>query len=367
MGCALRTSTTSTTPVTPLKHETEVERIFDPTPQALREAASETHSRSITDEVEILKGPDCQHMKKEVSLESVRAPVQQDVTVCDIDDELQGDDARRKVLDAVNPDASIVQVLPHSHFAAHIPVGPAQRHGAVKVYFIRHAQSSRRNSGGAADGSPDLGLSNLGQEQAQRLGQWLEHQLRRLVPDKLLIVTSPMRQCLLTMMPAIEALKLPREACVCHGSAYEFGHAGMDVPPGASATEIEEAWPVRCVEFGDTGWDYRGVSPVETGPELLLRIRRLGTWLAEVAIPDLLRRQSSDTPVLVACMHETLLDLLIRMLVDGEKPWDYSREVKYRIQNSYVAELQWSGDGTVTLIRKSSGDHLRFAVQSVIS
>eukprot|EP00971_Amphidinium_carterae_P328064 6459759-Amphidinium_carterae.1 len=34
---------------------------------------------------------------------------------------------------------------------------------------------------------------------------------------------------------------------------------------------------------------------------------------------------------------------------------------------SQVAELSWSGDGTVRLVRKSSGDHLRFAVQSLIS
>mmetsp|Transcript_54363 Transcript_54363/g.100400 ORF Transcript_54363/g.100400 Transcript_54363/m.100400 type:complete len:363 (-) Transcript_54363:89-1177(-) len=362
MGCGR--SVPAETPVTPLSptaaESPEIdatgERLFEPAAQALRDAATASDAAPTQTEVEILSDKEVGVVKRELTLESIKVPVQQDILVSDVFDDDFG--------------SSIVHVPPPVHLFSQLP--PANGHrGTVKVLLIRHAQSSRKSSsdtdGFNVTGAVDLGLSNLGHEQAARLGQWLAHELRRLVPDNLLVVSSPMRQCLLTMLPAIEALRLPRDICVCHGSAYEFGHAGVDVPAGATATEIEEEWPFRCVEFGSSGWDYRGVSPVETGPELLLRMRRLGSWFAEVAIPELLQRKGRETPVLVACMHETLLDLLIRMLVDGEKPWDYSREIKYRIQNSYVAELSWSGDGTVRLVRKSSGDHLRFAVQSLIS
>mmetsp|Transcript_57785 Transcript_57785/g.135104 ORF Transcript_57785/g.135104 Transcript_57785/m.135104 type:complete len:360 (-) Transcript_57785:81-1160(-) len=359
MGCGR--SIPAETPVTPLSPaaavETEIatERLFEPAAQApLRDAAAEGVTAPNQTKVEVWSEQEASTaLEREPSLESVIVLVQQDVLVSDVFDDDFG---------------SIVHVPPPVHLFSQMPLANAHS-GTVKVYLIRHAQSSRRSASDADNrtGAVDLGLSNLGHEQAARLGQWLAHELRGLVPDRLLVVSSPMRQCLSTMLPAIEALRLPRDVCVCHGSAYEFGHAGVDVPAGASAAEIEEEWPFRCVEFGASGWDYRGVSPVETGPELLLRMRRLGSWFAEVAIPELLRMQGKETPVLVACMHETLLDLLIRMLVDGEKPWDYSREIKYRIQNSYVAELSWSGDGTVRLVRKSSGDHLRFAVQSLIS
>lgn len=237
----------------------------------------------------------------------------------------------------------------------------------LRILLIRHA-AYRGSSGGAV---PDPGLSSLGEQQAQRLSAWLEHELHDISPDGVFVVSSPMRRCLATMRPVMEGLSLPREYCICHGAAYDLACAGVDMA-GSSQSDVENEFPVSCVGFGTSGWDYQGSSPKETEPEFLARLRRLVSWLEQEAFRFPASRgswsgQGDKSPVLLLCMHEAVLDLIIRILVDGEAPLHhYDGKIRHPIKNSFTTEVVRSEDGAFSLVRENSSEHMRFAVPTLM-
>lgn len=237
----------------------------------------------------------------------------------------------------------------------------------LRILLIRHA-AYKGSSGGAV---PDPGLSLLGEQQAQRLSAWLEHELHDVSPDGVFVVSSPMRRCLATMRPVVERLGLPREYYICHGAAYDVACAGMEMP-GSSQSDVDSEFPVSCIGFGASGWDYRGSSPKETEPEFLARVRRLVSWLEHEAFRFPASRRSwsgrgDKSPVLLLCMHEAVLDLIIRILVDHEAPLHhYDGKIRHPIKNSFITEVVRSEDGALSLVRENSSEHMRFAVPTLM-
>merc|ERR1711957_1008180 len=183
-----------------------------------------------------------------------------------------------------------------------------------------------------------------------------------------LFVASPMLRCLETSLPTIQALNLPRDCWICHGSAYELGAAGLDMP-GLTQFETEQVYPCRCIGFTAKGWDYQGCSSLETKPEFLSRIQRFIRWIQQDAFlsQPLQDSSSAELPTLVLCMHLTILDLVMRSLVDHETLEDYNGEIKYKIHNSFFTELLRHADGSVSVLRHNSGEHLRTATQPILT
>jgi len=227
----------------------------------------------------------------------------------------------------------------------------------LRVLLTRHAQSANKTRAESEAASSDPGLSEQGSQQAALLGDALSTELRHCVPGGLIVVSSPMRRCMLTVLPAIRLLDLPQEDCICHGAAFEFGCAGKACP-GSTPEEVQAQLPFRCEGFGPFGWDYQGGSAKETEPEARLRIERLVHWLAAEAVPTLQRRQGAADRTLLICMHQTILDLLVQYLVDGTgERWRYG-EIRYKLQNAGITELSIGPDGAIHIVRKNDGRHL---------
>jgi len=232
------------------------------------------------------------------------------------------------------------------------------------MLVVRHAQSANKGRvrGSLPDHNP--GLTDLGHEQAQLLAKRLKRDLRpTLIRDRgVLVVCSPMRRCLLTILPAIQELKLPVEDCVVHGGAYEYGAAGTAYA-GTTPAEVAEEFPqFRPEGFSAAGWDYRGSNAHENQPDIKERVPRLAAWLQEEAAEALRRRELSaptrTVHTLIFVTHQSLQDLLCQVMVDGtDEKWVYG-EVMHKLQNAGVTEVMLSSEGTATFGEKNAGDHL---------
>lgn len=225
----------------------------------------------------------------------------------------------------------------------------------VRLMLIRHGQSGNKEKSEGSAASKDPGLSQLGHDQAGKLGNRMGRDLRKACPGGVMVVSSPMRRCLFTALPTVRALNLPREDCICHGSAYEYGCAGTD-HTGSLPSDVESEVPFSCVGFGPNGWDYQGNSPKENDLETVERIHRFRDWLMEVPVPALLERPVKERYLLLV-MHQTVLDLLVQILVDGNADkWEYG-SLKYKLRNTGVTELAVTGN-MVSILSENDGSHL---------
>merc|ERR1711865_58199 len=102
-------------------------------------------------------------------------------------------------------------------------------------------------------------------------GHRLAHDLKDVEPGNLIVASSPMRRCLLTIRPAVYGLKLAPGDCIVHGSCFEFGCAGL-ANKGTLAKQITADFP----DFAPAGfnadgtWDYQGTNDKENGDEAKL-------------------------------------------------------------------------------------------------
>mmetsp|Transcript_88239 Transcript_88239/g.156224 ORF Transcript_88239/g.156224 Transcript_88239/m.156224 type:complete len:394 (+) Transcript_88239:126-1307(+) len=216
-----------------------------------------------------------------------------------------------------------------------------------RILLVRHAQSANKNRAEGQAASADPGLTDLGHEQAEALGRKLAAEFRADLllkgnaDSSALIVSSPMRRCLLTIRPAVNLLKLGPDSVFCHGACFEYGCAGT-VHAGSSAADVVEEFPeFSPVGFRDDGmWDYQGSSPKEIEAECRQRVLRIGDWLRTQA-PNLLRRHASERglPTLILVIHQTLSDALCRLLIDGSvEEWEYL-DIAYKTSNACLTEL----------------------------
>jgi len=219
--------------------------------------------------------------------------------------------------------------------------------GEVKVLFVRHARSGNKARAKGEAASEDPALSDLGYDQADCLAKRLEVDFRNKKEGSVIVASSPMRRCLLTILPSIRRLDLLRPGDrLCHGGCYEFGCAGRRYP-GSSEEEISEDFPeFQTVGFSPRGtWDYRGDHSMETEVEARGRAYRVVDWIWEVADELRLRPLGRCPRTLVLTIHQTMADLVCRILIDGsDSDWRYG-EIKYPLHNAGITEVVLDANG----------------------
>jgi len=224
----------------------------------------------------------------------------------------------------------------------------------IRLLLVRHAQSANRDRLSGEQASPDPELSDRGFQQADALGKRLEYQFRpfRGQWNSLLVVSSPMKRCILTIRPAVQKFQLwlSPGLILCHGSCYEYGCAGKRFG-GTPARDISKDFPeFKPVGFGKGGyWDYCGDNPKETETECRARGARIKEWLQGEAAAALLSQsnghKSSGTPTILLCIHQTIADLLCHLFVEGSGDgWKYG-DIKYKLSNTGMTEIFLHPDG----------------------
>lgn len=235
-----------------------------------------------------------------------------------------------------------------------VPRSPGHKcHSLVRLLLVRHAQSANKalKSGQRASANP--GLTDLGLQQAEALGT-------RLAKDYgpqsvkncggVVVVSSPMRRCLLTIQPTVRELALGPDSCICHGACFEYGCAGKAYR-GTTPTEILEEFPgFSPVGFGRGGsWDYCGDNDKENEADCRARGARIVEWLRRDASLMLQSRASvNSTGTIIFCTHQTIADLLSQLLVDGSPAaWQYG-DIKNPLRNASLTEIFLHPTGQAT-------------------
>lgn len=238
----------------------------------------------------------------------------------------------------------------------------------VRLLIIRHAQSANKQRGGRK-ATADPELTDLGYEQADALSGRLKKDFTPEVLQKtpLWVVCSPMRRCLLTILPTLKALKLSKDICLCHGSFYEFGCAGKDrrtSTPNDIVYDFPEFTPVGFDSAGQ--WDYRGSHAKETEQECRDRCIRLADWLhCEAAATLRARSTGKDSPTLLLVIHQSLADLLCQVLTEGDGgKWNYG-DITNKLSNAGITEVFLHPDGQATFGRKNDDTHNLFTQLSM--
>jgi broad specificity phosphatase PhoE len=236
------------------------------------------------------------------------------------------------------------------------PSGASQESGVrVRLLIVRHAQSANKaidkKAGQKAAQDPEL--TDLGYDQAYALSE----RMRRDFPPEVLsrtpltVISSPMRRCLLTILPTVQRLKLGKDNCLCHGGFYEFGCTGLDKRT-STPSDITYEFP----EFSPTGfsasgqWDYRGSNLKETEQEHKERGLRLVEWLQNEAAASLRARcTGTDCPTILLAIHQSLADLLLQILVEGTaEKWSYG-EIENKVTNASFTEVFLYANGSASL------------------
>lgn len=238
--------------------------------------------------------------------------------------------------------------------------------GQVRLLLVRHAESANKKRRPGQRASADPGLTDHGHQQAEELGKRLSRDLRPLwgktgKDDLVVVVSSPMKRCLLTILPAVHRLMLAPGSCLCHGGSYEYGCAGqaqMGSTPAEIAAEFPEFSPVG---FGDGGmWDYRGENAKESEKDCKERITRLLQWVHFTVAAELRARAAgtSGAATVILVTHQTVADLICQQYLDGsDDKWAYG-DIKYKLQNAGITELFLNSDGQATIGRINDCAHL---------
>jgi len=229
----------------------------------------------------------------------------------------------------------------------------------VQLLIIRHGKSANRGRAKGQAASLDPELSEVGFEQAEALGVRLEKELRRINTGDLIIASSPMRRCLLTVRPAIFKLRVPQRNCFTHGGCFEYGCAGLG-NPGTPLDDIMTNFPeFTPVGFkADGSWDYQGSSQRENEEDAKPRARRIVDWIWDMA-HSLSTRPSRRGKVMILSFHQTMSDLVTQLLVDGtDSLWVYG-DMKYKLQNTGITTISLQGDRDARLEVQNDHGHLR--------
>lgn len=215
----------------------------------------------------------------------------------------------------------------------------------MRLLLVRHAQSANKRRASGEEASKDPGLSDLGLQQADSLCERLLDILSERKVDRrsgLLVVSSPMLRCLLTIQPAVERLRLARGRCLCHGACFEYGCAGAEFR-GSTEEEVVLGFPdFQPVGFGAEGrWDCRSRGRREEDADFVARGNRVVKWIREEGLARLraLGADGPSAPTLILTTHQTFGDLLCHLLLEGSaERWEYGN-VRHRLQNAAVTEI----------------------------
>eukprot|EP00403_Amphidinium_massartii_P028789 CAMPEP_0178399916 /NCGR_PEP_ID=MMETSP0689_2-20121128/15522_1 /TAXON_ID=160604 /ORGANISM="Amphidinium massartii, Strain CS-259" /LENGTH=483 /DNA_ID=CAMNT_0020020699 /DNA_START=99 /DNA_END=1547 /DNA_ORIENTATION=- len=245
--------------------------------------------------------------------------------------------------------------------------GPWQ--GDVRLLLIRHAQSANKGRRHGQKACPDPELTDLGYDQANMLAKRMSREFRQKRPN-LLIVSSPMRRCLLTILPSLKLLPIEQENCLCHGSCYEYGAVGKHFR-GTHSSDISSDFPdFKLLGFNAEGhWDsnIHHEKEKEDDSDCRARGQRVKSWLVAEAVPKL-REISKDVPVnglrsrelptVAFVTHQTIADLLCHLFLESSADeWRYG-DIRYRLSNASMSEIIIHADGSATMGDLNDGSHL---------
>jgi broad specificity phosphatase PhoE len=124
----------------------------------------------------------------------------------------------------------------------------------------------------------DPGLSEIGKQQAERVAAYLET-LITLLGKRVLIVTSPMRRALQTVMPLVESAGLPREQVVAYVEMFEVGSSLLtrEHRPSQVAAQLEAEYPLHCRGIPGDELYIEGAE-TESGAAANARVDRVIAW-----------------------------------------------------------------------------------------
>mmetsp|Transcript_122931 Transcript_122931/g.342564 ORF Transcript_122931/g.342564 Transcript_122931/m.342564 type:complete len:346 (-) Transcript_122931:51-1088(-) len=241
------------------------------------------------------------------------------------------------------------------------PITPSSAQHGVRLLLVRHAQSANKCRTPGQKPVADPELSTLGFEQAQALGRRLYSEFAGGHKGRVLMVSSPMRRCLLTVQPAVQLLKLPLDNCMCHGAFYEYGCAGRAYRGSTPADIVQEFPEFKPIGFNAQGkWDYSGNSDKENEPECKARCLRIVQWLLKEAdaAREAALRDGGAARTLIVSTHQTVADLLCHLLVSGRADrWSYG-EITYKLQNACMTEMFLYPNGRAALGVQNDSAHL---------
>jgi len=109
----------------------------------------------------------------------------------------------------------------------------------------------------------------------------------------------------------------------------------------------------------DGHWDYRGCSRRETEEEVHSRAERMVRFIGATAHALSLRpSHGHGSKTMLICIHQTMADLICRLLVEGSsEDWSYG-EIKYRLQNTAMTEVMLDTDSTAKFGPRNRAPHL---------
>eukprot|EP00928_Gymnodinium_smaydae_P033586 TRINITY_DN24016_c0_g1_i1.p1 TRINITY_DN24016_c0_g1~~TRINITY_DN24016_c0_g1_i1.p1 ORF type:complete len:332 (+),score=77.83 TRINITY_DN24016_c0_g1_i1:53-997(+) len=242
---------------------------------------------------------------------------------------------------------------------------PASWPREATLLFVRHAQAlASKERAGVDVRNPRL--STLGEEQARRLAA---HLRSRPGFQGLEIVCSPMRRCLFTAAPFLDpSLVLPpgapaaaaRSACagrrtVCLATICEHGNAPSDFSAAAIAEEFPAFFGASSGDHEVAFSGFAGAPGAAEGAAEVTETRARAEAAAAWLLRDCAERVWS-CPVAVVS-HQTFLDCLLQILLDGDaSAWEYGCP-KYRFQNTGVYEVAVGPRGA-RLVRQNDTQHL---------
>mmetsp|Transcript_139729 Transcript_139729/g.260619 ORF Transcript_139729/g.260619 Transcript_139729/m.260619 type:complete len:277 (-) Transcript_139729:14-844(-) len=217
----------------------------------------------------------------------------------------------------------------------------------VRFLFIRHAQAQPGRERVGPE-KKDPRLSDTGEEQARKLAG----RLQRDWGGGLEVVCSPMARCIRTALPLTQGRNIiAGRRRVCHALLCEHGNDPKDF----FSRNIADTYPEL---FGSTGFEpAREVSFVgfdSTEVETRQRATSIAKWLCAECSR---RPQWQEVPVAVFC-HQTFLDCLMQIIVDGDaSQWAYG-STRFSFQNTGITEVVVSPQG-VNMCKNNDWLHLR--------
>ena len=234
----------------------------------------------------------------------------------------------------------------------------------MELFIIRHGQSGNNALANIRDRSVDPPLTDLGERQAEMLGEYVargenqelsrettgntKYELRHGLGITSLF-TSPMYRSLQTVQPVSRASGLaPRIWVDIHEEGGMFlnhgGDEGLVGYPGRTRSEILAEFPdyVLPTSFDETGWWNKDH---EDPASLLVRATKVSEQLREMA-------KTEDRVAIIThgAFMNALLNAIFGQISEGH--------IYYRHHNTAISHLYMDGDGRFEVLYLNSTVHL---------
>jgi len=150
----------------------------------------------------------------------------------------------------------------------------------------------------------DPALSACGYKQAENL----KNTLPTLIDEHSLIICSPMKRALETLIPSLATCRQKGATIICHGLIYELGgcYHMQNTFPGITKDELLLHFD-SCVSVPEAGW-YANHQHRETKEELGIRLLSVATWLTK-------KMQENQYRNIVLITHGAFMARLLRHIV----------------------------------------------------